>query len=75
MKREKVFAYATLLALPLIGLLFYYLNPPQCPDDYTQVQIDGAHCIVGANIGGLPLFFVTTPVVWLAAVGLWGWSC
>lgn len=27
------------------------LNPPQCPLDYTQAQVDRSHCIIGANIG------------------------
>lgn len=70
MKDNKVYIYGTLLALPFIGLLFYLLNPPQCPPNYTQEQVDASRCIVGANIVGLPLFLVSAPLVWLASVWL-----
>ncbi len=33
------------------------MNPPQCPDSYTQQQVDASNCIIGANIGaGLVAF-------------------
>jgi hypothetical protein len=70
MKNTKVFIYGTLLALPLLGLLYYFLNPPQCPLNYTQEQVDASRCIIGANIGGLPLLIISVPIVWLASVWL-----
>jgi hypothetical protein len=27
------------------------MNPPQCPNNYTQAQIDASGCVIGANIG------------------------
>jgi hypothetical protein len=66
--KNKVYVYGTLLALPFIGLLFYVLHPPQCRPNYTQAQIDASRCIVGANIGGTPLFIVAALVTWLAAI-------
>lgn len=70
MKHAKHFIVGTILALPLVCLLFYLFNPPQCPLDYTQAQIDGSRCIVGANIGGMPLFIVTSIIVWILAIWL-----
>jgi hypothetical protein len=72
MKQRKMYMFGTLLALPWVGLLFYLLNPPQCPFDFTQEQVDASRCIVGANIGGMPLFLIAAPAVWLACVWLVG---
>ena len=44
------------------------LSPPQCPDYYTQAQVDASQCIVGANIGAGLLF---VPGCVLVIVGLW----
>lgn len=68
MKNLKTYLYGTLLALPLLGLSYYFLNPPQCPEGYTQAEIDAAHCIVGASIGGSLFFVALIPIVWLCAV-------
>ncbi|MEX2006800.1 MAG: hypothetical protein WD877_01315 [Candidatus Saccharimonadales bacterium] len=60
-----------LVVLFIIG--FTYMNPPQCPDKYTQAQIDAANgsCIIGANIGiGLYFMFIVVPVAVLVSV-LW----
>jgi Na+/phosphate symporter len=58
----------------LVVLSLTSFNPPQCPDHYTQAQVDAAHCIVGANIGlGLVVFFVIVPLTALVAV-LWAAS-
>ena len=70
MKSSKVYIYGTLLALPIIGVLFYLLNPPQCPPNYTQEQVGASRCIIGANIGGIPIFVVAAIVVWFVAVWL-----
>lgn len=54
---KKLWKYAGALVLIIIALKF--LNPPQCPDHYTQEQVDASNCIVGANIGlGLILIFI-----------------
>lgn len=70
MKSNRVYVYGTLLALPFVGLMYYLLNPPQCPLNYTQEQVDTTHCTVGANIGGMPIFIVTTIMIWYAAIWL-----
>lgn len=70
MKNTKTYIYGTLLALPFVGLWFYLLNPPQCPLNYTQEQIDASRCIIGANIGGIPLFIVAAIVTWLTTIWL-----
>ncbi|MDH3729885.1 MAG: hypothetical protein OES13_01990 [Acidimicrobiia bacterium] len=48
-------------------------SPEQCPDEFTQAQVDASDCIVGANIGlGLVWIFVVPLVMaialWLAAL-------
>jgi hypothetical protein len=70
MSSTKKYIYGTLLSLPFIGLWFYLLHPPQCPINYTQEQIDASRCIVGANIGGTPIFFVAAIATWFVAVWL-----
>lgn len=70
MRKSKTYIYSTLLALPFIGLWFYLLNPPQCPLNYTQEQVDASRCIIGANIGGIPIFIVAAALTWIAAVWL-----
>lgn len=57
-----------MLALPIWAYLLYALNPPQCPENYTQEQIDGSRCIIGANIGGIPLLLISVPLVWFISV-------
>lgn len=58
-----IFAGGTAVALLLWGAALLFLNPPQCPFEYTQEQVDASNCIIGANIGlGLVLFLV---------IGLW----
>lgn len=43
----------------ILAFGFIFLNPGQCPADYTQEQIDSSGCMVGANIGlGLIVLFV-----------------
>jgi hypothetical protein len=73
MRIFKIFALGTLVALPLTGILYYWLNPPQCPAHYTQAQIDTSRCIVGANIGGKPVFIFLAVVTWLLSIGLVRW--
>lgn len=53
---------STVILLIVLVLSFTFLNPPQCAEKYTQVQIDKSDCIVGANIGlGLLNLFVIVP--------------
>lgn len=40
-----------MLALVVALVTVVFMNPPQCPSDYTQAQIDASNCVVGANIG------------------------
>jgi uncharacterized membrane protein YdjX (TVP38/TMEM64 family) len=71
MKKNKIYIYGSLLSAPFIGILYYLLsplvNPPQCPLNYTQEQVDTSGCIVGANIGGLPLFIIAAIATWFVA--------
>lgn len=39
------------LAVLLVAIAFFFMNPDQCPAHYTQAQINASDCIVGANIG------------------------
>ena len=55
----------------LLILLFAYnfLNPPQCPDNYSQAQVDESNCIIGANIGlGFVLILIWPILVVVAAL-------
>lgn len=70
MNDAKTYIYGTLLALPLIGIFCYFLNPPECPSSYTQQQVDTVRCIVGANIGGRFAFISATIVIWAACIFL-----
>ena len=49
--------YISVLILAVVTLLvvlvsFTLFDPPQCPNSFSQAQIDSSNCIVGANIGG-----------------------
>ncbi len=70
MKNGKNYILGTLLSLPIIGILFYLMNPPQCPLNYTQEQVDASRCVVGANIGGMPIFLVAAIIAWFASAWL-----
>ena len=59
--------FSILLALPFIGALYYFVFPPQCPPEYTQQQVDASRCIVGANIGGVPLFIAGIVIILLVS--------
>jgi hypothetical protein len=57
------------------ALVMWAGSAEQCPDDFTQAQVDASDCIVGANIGlGLVWIFVVPLVVsataWLCVI-LW----
>jgi hypothetical protein len=47
----KILIVGTFVALSVLGLGFLFLNRSQCPENYTQPQVDASGCIVGANIG------------------------
>jgi hypothetical protein len=70
MKNLKAFILGTLATIPVVVLLNYVLNPPQCPLHFTQEQVDSSHCIIGANIGGIPMLIISVPSVWTASVWL-----
>jgi len=54
-----------------IALGLTVMNPPQCPDNYTQAQVDASNCIIGANIGiGFYVMFVILPLS-IAVLVLW----
>jgi hypothetical protein len=51
-------------------------SPEQCPDGFSQAQIDASDCIVGANIGlGLAWIFAVPLIVATALlVGVRAWQ-
>lgn len=56
-----------------IGGPLVFLNPPQCPFEYTQEQVDVSDCIIGANLG-LPFYLLLGLIAWVivtAALGAW----
>lgn len=71
----KKYRDSLLLGMVLIGTIFvlytlnYFMNPPQCPESYTQEQINSSNCIVGANIG-LPIFLIAVAGTLLLAAHL-----
>ena len=71
-KARLLTVFSAILGL-LVFIGFTVMNPPQCPDNYTQQQIDAANgnCIIGANIGiGLYFMFIVFPTA-LLIVALW----
>ena len=50
-------------ALLLVAAALLFMNPPQCPADYTPHQVNASGCIIGANIG--------TGLVFTLAIGIW----
>lgn len=67
---------AVIAGVVLSGALVTWVgSPEQCPDNFTQAQVDASDCIIGANIGlGLTWLFVVPLVMalagWLGVV-LW----
>lgn len=47
----RVYIIGTSIALLLAGIAIVFVNQPQCPESYTQAQVDASNCIIGANIG------------------------
>lgn len=55
-----VVAAGVILSAVLVGRA----GAEQCPDDFTQAQVDASDCIIGANIGlGLVWIFVVPAVM------------
>lgn len=52
-----------LLVLAAVMGAFWLVNAPQCPQDFTQEQVDASRCIVGANIGLGLYLFLAIPVL------------
>ena len=62
---HKAIAVLVLLAgIAFSVLAVTWARADQCPDDFTQAQIDASDCIVGANIGlGFVVLFVLPLVI------------
>lgn len=59
---KKLLSIFSAIYFIIVLLSFTVLNPPQCPLEYTQAQVDATGCNVGANIGlGLMAMFVLVP--------------
>ncbi len=69
----KKFGTKTKLVLFILTILYLLLlvillnQPEQCPDNYSQSQVDESNCIVGAPIG-LPFVLALTTFTWLISV-------
>jgi len=62
----RVFAGGTLAAALVAGAGLLFANPPECPLDYTQEQVDASGCNIGANIG-LALILLSAFWIWIFA--------
>ncbi|MGI8659480.1 MAG: hypothetical protein ACR2LH_00340 [Thermoleophilaceae bacterium] len=62
----RVFAGGTLAAALIAAAGFLFANPPECPLDYTQKQVDASGCNIGANIG-LALILLSAWWIWIFA--------
>lgn len=66
--RKQIRIYLLILAAG--AGLFLFMNAPQCPEHFTQEQVDASRCIVGANIGlGLYVLF-SAPVLVVVLIRL-----
>ena len=72
---KKLLFVTTGIFILLTALTVTVWNQPQCPDTFTQAQIDASDCIVGANIGvGVMTVFVLAPLgffvllLWILAI-------
>lgn len=71
-KLNRLTLLAIIVVLPIISVAIFKLmitsiNPPQCPEHYTQAQVDASNCIIGANIGGPILIFLVLLAIPLVA--------
>ncbi len=51
-----------LVVLAALTVVFLFVNAPQCPEHFTQEQVDASRCVVGANIGRGLYLLLATPV-------------
>jgi hypothetical protein len=58
-----IFLSGTMTAFLLVIAALLFMNPPQCPANYTQEQVNASNCIIGANIG--------IGFVFMLAIGVW----
>lgn len=67
---EKRLMLASVVFWVLTAVTFVYLYRPQCPEYYSQTQVDMSSCVVGANIGAtlatlfLMPYFLVLCVFW-----------
>ena len=60
------------LWLIITSAFFYISSIPQCPDNYTQAEIDSSNCIIGAHIGagilllGVIITTIVVAILWIA---------
>jgi len=69
--RKRIRIY--LLVLAALAGIFLLVNAPQCPEHFTQEQVDASRCIVGANIG-LGLYVLFAAPVLVVVLGLLGFA-
>ena len=64
----KVWLGIMLSGAAITGIAYLpFMNPPQCPYEYTQAQIVSSRCIVGVNMGAA--------FVWMLGVLIFGVGC
>lgn len=70
-KRIKICAILIVIGLLIIGATFSpFLNPKQCPDSYTQQQVNDSDCIIGANIGAGAMYLLGMGLTVISGLGL-----
>lgn len=64
---KTVFIFGSIASITTVIIPLIFLNPPQCPVDFTQAQVDASGCTIGANIG-LGLAVILAGAIFLSTV-------
>jgi hypothetical protein len=57
--KNKLLIFVAIWLVIILSLAYQFLIPGECPDHYTQAQVDETGCTIGANIGlGIVLLFI-----------------
>lgn len=70
-RRALVPVFAGLAIIAVWLLAFSIMNVEECPDGYTQEQVDESGCNIGANIGGGLALMAMVPVTFTITFFTW----